>query len=62
MSDGDNILIGMNNSIGDWCVAYHEVASGQSSNNVKNVTGTIYKGTFKKGSGQTQERISKHPR
>ena len=50
--DGDDTWIGMNNSDGEWCVAYHGVASGQSSNNVKNVTGAIYKGTFKAGSGQ----------
>ena len=54
--DGDNTWIGMNNSIGEWYVAYHGVASGQFSNNVKNVTGAIYKGTFKKGNGQAHAK------
>ena len=49
---GDNIWIGMDNSPGEWCVAYHGVASGQSSDNVKRVTGIIAKTTFKKGGGQ----------
>ena len=49
---GDNIWIGMDNSPGEWCVAYHGVASGQSSDNVKRVTGIIAKTTFKKGRGQ----------
>ena len=39
----------MDNSDGEWCVAYHGVASGQSSDNVKDVTGKIVKSTFKKG-------------
>ena len=50
--NGDNTWIGMDNSPGEWCVAYHGVASGQSSDNVKDVTGKIVKTTFKKGSGQ----------
>ena len=49
---GDNIWIGMDNSPGEWCVAYHGVANGQSSDNVKRVTGIIAKTTFKKGGGQ----------
>ena len=50
--NGDNTWIGMNNSDGEWCVAYHGVASGQSSDNVKYVTGEIVKNTFIKGGGQ----------
>ena len=50
--NGDNTWIGMDNSPGEWCVAYHGVASGQSSDNVKDVTGKIVKSTFKKGGGQ----------
>ena len=42
----------MKNISGEWCVAYHGVGNGQSSDNVKNVTGLIYKGNFKKGSRQ----------
>ena len=40
---------------GEWCVAYHGVASGQSSDNVKKVTGNIYKSSFKPGKGQAHE-------
>ena len=49
---GDNTWIGMNNVPGEWCVAYHGVGSGQSSDNVKNVTGLICKSEFKAGGGQ----------
>ena len=52
---GDNIWLGMNNAPGEWCVAYHGVASGQTSEDVKNVTGIIAKTTFKKGSRQAHE-------
>ena len=48
----NNKWIGMSNVEGEWCVAYHGVCSGQASDQVKNVTGLIYKGAFKKGSGQ----------
>ena len=47
--NGDNSWIGMNNSPGEWCVAYHGVARGQSSNDVKKVTGLIVQDTFKAG-------------
>ena len=53
--DGDDTWIGMNNSDGERCLVYHGVASGQSSNHVKNATGLIYKGTFKAGKGQAHE-------
>ena len=45
----DNTWIGMDNIDGEWCVAYHGVGTGQSSEKVKNITGLIYKGSFKKG-------------
>ena len=49
----NNTWIGMDNVPGEWCVVYHGVASGQSSDNVKNVTGIIYKSKqFKPGGGQ----------
>ena len=41
---GDNTWLGMNNSYGEWCVAYHGVARGCSSDKVKYATGNIYKG------------------
>ena len=50
--NGDNTWLGMDNVPGEWCVAYHGVASGQSSDNVKDVTGKIVKSTFKAGNGQ----------
>ena len=38
---------------GEWCVAYHDVAQGQSSDNVKKATGSIFKSEkFKPGSRQ----------
>jgi len=45
----NNLWLGMNNSPGEWCVAYHGVGSGQSSDQVKKITGNIYKGSFKAG-------------
>ena len=51
----DNIWIGKNNTKGEWCVAYHGVAGRQTSDNVKKVTGLIYKGEFKPGSGQVHQ-------
>ena len=47
--DGDNTWIGMNNSPGEWCVAYHGVGSWQSSDNVKDITSKIVKTQFKAG-------------
>ena len=52
---GDNTWIGMSNIPGEWCVAYHGVANNQSSDNVKDVTGKIIKGRFKKGMGQAHK-------
>ena len=54
--NGNNTWIGMNNSPGEWCVAYHGVGrySG-SSDNVKNITGIICKTSFKAGSQQAHQ-------
>ena len=52
--NGDNTWIGMNNSPGEWCVAYHGVGRNQCSDNVKNATGNIIKTTFKPGSDKGQ--------
>ena len=49
---GDNTWLGMSNSPGEWCVAYHGVGRGQSSKQVQNVTNWIYNGSFKAGSQQ----------
>ena len=45
----------MNNSPGEWCVAYHGVGRGQSPQQVQKVTNLIYTGSFKKGSQQVHE-------
>ena len=42
------VIIGMDNIKGEWCVAYHGVGNDQSSEDVKKITGLIYKGSFKK--------------
>ena len=48
----NNVWLGMNNSKGEWCVAYHGVGCGQNSDKVKGIAGLIYKGGFKAGEGQ----------
>ena len=53
--DGDDTWIGMDNSEGEWNVAYHGIGRGQSSSDVKKIVGLIYKGSFKKGSGQVHK-------
>ena len=53
--NGDNTWIGMNNSPGEWCVAYHGVGRGKTSDEVKKITGLIYKTTFKEGWAQAHE-------
>ena len=61
---GNNEWIEMCNSKNEWCVAYHGVAKGQSSDNVKKTTGAIYKTAFKPGKGQAHkyhEDINHHP-
>ena len=50
--DNDNTWIGMINCPGEWCVAYHGVGHGQLSDKVKEITGKIYKGSFRPGGGQ----------
>ena len=53
--NGDDKWIGMCNGPGEWCVAYHGVGQGQSSDNVKKVAGIICKTNFKPGSGQAHK-------
>ena len=52
---GNNAWIGMNNMEGEWCVAYHGVGRYQSSEEVKKITGAIYKSEFKPGDSQGHE-------
>ena len=42
----------MDNSQGEWCVAYHGVGRDNKSDDVKKITGLIYKGAFKSGKNQ----------
>ena len=58
--NGDNTWLGMDNVPGEWCVAYHGVASGQSSDNVKDVTGKIVKSTFNAGGGLAHAGCDDH--
>ena len=45
--DGNDTWIGNNNSLNEWCVAYHSVGSGQKSETVKEITGKIIMDGFK---------------
>ena len=49
---GDDKWIGMNNSEGEWCVAYHGLGRWNTSDEVKKITRLIYEGEFKKGPKQ----------
>ena len=42
----NNIWLGMNNTDGEWCVAYHGVARNQEPEEVARITGVIYKSGF----------------
>ena len=53
---GDDTWIGMSNIQGEWCVAYHGVGDGKSSDDVKKITGLIYKSRFKKGERQKHSK------
>ena len=53
--NGDDTWVGMDNSEGEWNVAYHGIGRGQSTSDVKKIVGLIYKGSFKKGSGQVHK-------
>ena len=60
---GDNTWIGMNNSKGEWCVAYHGVARGQGKKEVSKITGLITKSGFKPSTGgkATYDPDLRHP-
>ena len=51
----DDIWIGNNNSIGEWSVAYHGVASRYDSKNVKAIIGRIIRGGLRPGPMQTHK-------
>ena len=48
----NNNWIGCNGDPDEWCVAYHGVGRDKPSDNVKKITGLIYKGAFKPGENQ----------
>ena len=48
----NNYWFSSNNNQNEWAVAYHGVARGQSSDNVKKVIKLILMGGFKPGPGQ----------
>ena len=51
----NNIWIGMSNSPGEWCVAYHGVGNNAASDKVKESTGCIIKGSFRPGRRQAHK-------
>jgi len=51
----DNVWIEMENIEGEWCVAYHGVGRYKKSEEVKKITGSIYKSKFRSGSGQDHQ-------
>ena len=53
--DNDNTWIGMDNSPGEWCVAYHGVGRHQTSEKINQITNLIYTGSFKKGAAQAHK-------
>ena len=50
--NGDDTLIGNNNSEGEWAVAYHGVGRDQSSENVQRIIKIIYNEVFRPRPGQ----------
>ena len=60
---GDNTWLGMNNSTGEWCVAYHGVARASSPKEVAKITGLITQSGFKPSTGGkiTTDPDLRHP-
>ena len=53
---GNDDWLAYDNRKGEWCIAYHGVAQGQTSDNVKKVVHLIVKNNLKKGNEQIYER------
>ena len=51
----NDLWLGKNNIPEEWCVAYHGVAYGQSSEKVLDAISNIYKGGFKPGPNQAHK-------
>ena len=50
--NGNNDWLACNGRPGEWCVAYHGLANGQSSDNVKKVIALVLHNNLKPGAGQ----------
>ena len=46
------------NTPGEWCIAYHGVGRGRSSDEIKRIIGLIYKAWFKAGPNQAHSQCS----
>ena len=59
----NNTWLGMSNCPGEWCVAYHGVARGQSPEEVSKITGLIIKSGFKPSTWgkATNDEDLRHP-
>jgi hypothetical protein len=53
--NGNNDWLACNGRPGEWCVAYHGVARGQSSDQVKNVIKLVLENNLKAGGGQSKK-------
>ena len=53
----------MNNTEGEWCVAYHGVARNQKPKEVARITGLIYKSNFRRSTwgAATNDPDLRHP-
>jgi len=52
---GNDDWLAYDNREGEWCIAYHGVGQGQSSDKVKNIVNLIATSNLKPGSGQCYE-------
>lgn len=54
----NDLWMGNFNTPGEWCIAYHGVGRGRSSDEIKRIIGLIYKTRFKPGPGQAHSHCS----
>jgi len=52
---GDDTWLGMSNSPGEWCVAYHGVGRRKNPEEVKRIVVNIFNDKFRPGQGQAHE-------
>ena len=53
--NGNDDWLAYDNRAGEWCIAYHGVGQGQTSDKVKNIVNLIANSNLKPGSGQVYE-------